>query len=749
MKRLLIVLALALPLFAQTENDTSCEIAVMPAATLLVPYFEVDATERLINARTTVFTVTNVTNTPQIASVTIWTSSGRPLLTFPIFLTGYDVQAINLLDVLRRGIIAPDFGTSNATTPGSRSLANSANPRFLPSAAANCARGVVPVNLPPALLAELQTALRDGRHLTGYVTIDVSATCTARTPAEEGYWDGLLYDNVLIGDWQIISPNPPAGNYAGGSAAVHLRAIPEGGPAGAATVSSLPLTFYDRLLPEGRRGTDRRQPLPSSFAARFTEGGAASFDTELIVWREEAGPLGDVVRFDEEGDATEQLSTVSLPVAASVHTASELFPPRGNEVGGWMYLDLGRQGWVVTRMSAEGRYATGIDATPLGNGCAPREPAPIGPVRADDSCDVAQLPAATLLLPFFEADVTAPPTVAPTTLFTVINTSNESRIARVTLWTDRAYPVLTFDMLLSGYDAEPINLRELLTGGRLPGECDGLPRTIPASLLNDVRSALTTGRFAGACGSESIGNAHAYAIGYATIDVVGNCSGRSPNELEALADLRFDNVLTGDWQHVQPNPALGNYAAGNAMVHIRANAEGALPRTFYSRFYGGTGRDRRQPLPSSFAARYIQGGTSGFLTDFLVWHEPTTPARGACASYAENGRTRVGELVRFDERENPTVHIPQTHFPGVPREYTLPVTGRIASQADFFPPLQSGDVAGWMYLDLSVQTREKTANQGWVISSMFAEGRYAAAFDAAALGNGCSAIPETTIGPLR
>ena len=745
----LLLLLLAFPAFAQTANDTSCDISVLPAATLLIPYFEVDAIDAASFGRTTIFTITNVTNAPQIATVTIWTQAGRPLFTFPVFLTGYDVQAINLIDVLRGGVIAPINGTSNATTPGDRSLANTANPRFLSSAAADCARGAVPVNLPPALLAEIARVLRNGRFLTGYVTVDVTATCSTVTPAEPWYWDAVLYDNVLIGDWQIIAPNPVTGNYTGGSAAVHLRAIPEGGRAGSATPSALPRTFYERLTPEIRRGTDRRQPLPSTFAARFIEGGSATFDTELIVWREEGGPLGDVVRFDEHGEGTGQRSTATLPAVSSVRTAGELFPPRGTDVGGWMHLDLGRQGWVVTRMTAEGRYATGIDATPLGNGCAAREPAAIGPVPADDSCDIAQLPAATLLLPFFEVDLSAPPSRALTTLFTVINTSGQSRIARVTIWTDRAYPVLTFDVALSPYDAEPVNLRDLLMAGRLPSACDGQPRTIPAELLNDVRTALTVGRLAGTCGTSGIGNMHANAIGYATIDVVGNCSGRAPSEREALADLRFDNVLTGDWQQVLPDTVSGNFASGNALVHIRATAEGAMPRTFYDRFYGGGGRDRRQPLPSSFAARYIQGGVGGFLTDFLVWHDAETAGGGSCESYATNDRTHLTRVVRFDERENPTVITPDI-FPSMPPpEYVLPVAGRMKSTDIFFPFLTSGDVAGWMYFDLSLSgpSIAHRPNQAWVTSSMSAEGRYAAAFDAAALGNGCSAVPGTTIGP--
>jgi hypothetical protein len=39
----------------------------------------------------------------------------------------------------------------------------------------------------------------------------------------------------------------------------------------------------------------------------------------------------------------------------------------------------------------------------------------------DDTCDIALLPAATLLLPYFEVDLNAPPGEGETTLFTILN----------------------------------------------------------------------------------------------------------------------------------------------------------------------------------------------------------------------------------------------------------------------------------------------------------------------------------------
>src|SRR3954470_12476854 len=108
-----------------TNNDDSCDIGVAPAATLLLPYFEVDVANRTQN---TLFTITNVSRLPQIAHVTVWTDWSFPVLDFNLFLTGYDVQALSMYDIIAKGIIAPRGaalpGTSSLTTPGSLSAPN-------------------------------------------------------------------------------------------------------------------------------------------------------------------------------------------------------------------------------------------------------------------------------------------------------------------------------------------------------------------------------------------------------------------------------------------------------------------------------------------------------------------------------------------------------------------------------------------------------------------------------------------------
>src|SRR5688572_15616326 len=101
---------------ATTNNDDSCDISVAPAATLLLPYFEV-AEDRA--GETTLFTITNVSQYPQIAHVVLWTDYSYPVIDFNIYLTGFDVQSINLFDLIWRedqGVIAPASGPKEVGT---------------------------------------------------------------------------------------------------------------------------------------------------------------------------------------------------------------------------------------------------------------------------------------------------------------------------------------------------------------------------------------------------------------------------------------------------------------------------------------------------------------------------------------------------------------------------------------------------------------------------------------------------------
>jgi hypothetical protein len=386
---------------ATTNNDDSCDIALQPAATLLLPYFEVDFNSPSVSAVQTLFTVQNVSPLPQIANVTLWTDWGYPALSFPIFLTGYDVQPVSLYDLFTRGTLP---GTSSGTivptnpTIGSQPGENSANPNFLAGAAAACAG--MPFALSPPVVADLQdlfTARRTaagvctqpvgGQHANaiGYATIDVVATCAAKNPGSSDYFGILLFDNTLTGDYQLIVPRGDR-SYAQGGTLVHIRAIPEGGAAGTFASTNLPYTFYDRYTRNLQaRTADRRQALPSAFVPRYIQGGTGGFNSTLKIWRETANagtcagadsasragdiPLGEVVRFDEHENATVLVSAIlgipparpSTSATASIPTSSNLFPlpATSGDVAGWIYLNLDNGG-SANYSAARGGFRPGV-----------------------------------------------------------------------------------------------------------------------------------------------------------------------------------------------------------------------------------------------------------------------------------------------------------------------------------------------------------------------------------------------------
>src|SRR5579864_4712784 len=81
-------------------------------------------------------------------------------------------------------------------------------------------------------------------------------------------------------------------------------------------------------------------------------------------------------------------------------------------------------------------------------------------------CTADAVPGATLLLPFFEVDLGNPNGL--TTLFAVNNASASAVLAHVVLWSDLSVPVLEFNVYLTGYDVQTVNLRDILVYGNLP-----------------------------------------------------------------------------------------------------------------------------------------------------------------------------------------------------------------------------------------------------------------------------------------
>lgn len=255
-------------------------------------------------------------------------------------------------------------------------------------------------------------------------------------------------------------------------------------------------------------------------------------------------------------------------------------------------------------------------------------------VVASATCSNGPVPAATLLIPFFEVDLDAAD--GRTTLFAVANTGDHETLAHVVLWTDWGVPTLAFDLFLAVDDVQSLNLRDLFAGvlpvtggGSFAGCTDPLTLpTLDAAAVTRLRRQHTGQPDAGNDCSGS-GRAGAdVAVGYLTVDVTQACSATivHPHQAGYFAAggtgiASNENLLVGDFFYVD---SAGNLAQGSEAVHIRADAArfGGQPATFYGAWIGDSGDDARAPLPTRHRARYLLGGAFDGGTELVVWIEP-------------------------------------------------------------------------------------------------------------------------------
>ena len=433
-----------------------CTIDDVPAATLLLPYFEVDLEN--IDCINTLFSINNASAAAAIAHVTVWTDQSIPTLDFDVYLTGYDVQTISVRDIFNgflprtadRGADAGD-ATSPSPPPGTTQAPN-VNPfagPFTPGSPTEFDFGgssgpcVAPYTNPVLdnfRITNLRAAHRGqnapayggclganyGDNLVrGYITIDSVTQCNLLFPSSATYFSGGIADNrnILWGDYFYVDP---VNNSAQGETLVHVESCPAPSVGdGADECPFVPgeYTFYGRYAAVA--GQDQREPLATTFASRFVQGGLFNGGTDLIVWRDSKtiptgvnGPYTcgavnrpawfplnqtDVVAFDEQENPQDLCFTgdVVSPPLGGAQTCFPLEAQRvslsgGNVIGsdpaptadfGWIYLYLNTnvsgvtypaadpnvaQAWVTTLMSAEGRFSVGYDAIQLDSACAPR-----------------------------------------------------------------------------------------------------------------------------------------------------------------------------------------------------------------------------------------------------------------------------------------------------------------------------------------------------------------------------------------
>src|SRR5262249_3535028 len=155
----------------------------------------------------------------------------------------------------------------------------------------------------------------------------------------------------------------------------------------------------------------------------------------------------------------------------------------------------------------------------------------------------------TLLLPYFE--VAFPKKIGAKgsgidTIFSINNASRFAVLTHVTIWSDLAVPVTVFNVYLTGYDVQEIDLRDVLNGhlprtaspGQDPNDpisphgplsqdityasCGGqlpYPDPLPVETIEHIRAALT-GKMSpllGKCLGRDFGEKKPIARGYVTI----------------------------------------------------------------------------------------------------------------------------------------------------------------------------------------------------------------------------------------
>lgn len=403
----------------------------------------------------------------------------------------------------------------------------------------------------------------------------------------------------------------------------------------------------------------------------------------------------------------------------------------------------------------------------------------VAPAANAEICTIDNVPAATLLLPYFEVDLGN--TSGVTTTFSINNSSATAILAHVVVWSDLSVPVLDFDVYLTGYDVVPVNMRDVLNGvlprtasaGQDPGDtisnkgpisqdinfasCSGkLPiGDLNATFVAHLQASLTgapSSILGNLCAGQNLGDN--IARGYVTVDTVNACSLLFPGDPGYFASglATNQNVLWGEWSMVD---ATNNYAFGDPLVAIEAapgtgsGVTGSYPATFapgdytfYGRYVAGTANDFREPLGTTFAARYLVGGSFSGGTDYIVWRDSKVnqePFR--CGTTPGWYPLPAAQVVMFDEEENPAVPEGCQVSPCTTVEFT-PFPAETQRVAVGSTELQTPFNFGWTWLNLNHTLASGDpfpgVAQAWVVDVKNSEGRFETGQQATQLDSACN-----------
>lgn len=338
-------------------------ISDVPAATLLLPYFEVDLANP--GGRTTRFWVNNASATAVLAHVTIWSDLSVPVLAFNMYFTGYDMQLVDMRDILN--------GKFPATASAGQDIGDQISPKGVLSQDINFAScgGQLPFTTLPQFYIDYMRAALTGQFSSfnggcagtpsaglarGYITIDTVNNCTLRFPGSPGYFSpggtgDATNQNILWGEYVYINSNAQ-GQGGSGAPMVSIEALATD------PITSTPgnYTFYGRYV--AWSAADNREPLATNFAGRFVRN-----QTSAVVWRDPKVfqavftcgnlpswyPLGReaFALFDEQEHITVRTGSLNSPASTGL-----AFPAATQKVlvgsgqlpspyaSGWIYMNL-------------------------------------------------------------------------------------------------------------------------------------------------------------------------------------------------------------------------------------------------------------------------------------------------------------------------------------------------------------------------------------------------------------------------
>jgi hypothetical protein len=384
-------LLLGLP--TSSVSASTCEIEPRPAATLLLPYFEVDLADP--NGVDTHVSVHNASSRSDlVAKVEIWSDFGVPVGGFNVYLPRNGAVALDLRQVLNCSLPS---GAPPPTSPYAASCAGA-----IPLPAATCAAFDWKKSLTGLastyLGGKCASAPLGDSIARGFVTIDTMNACTSQYQGQPGFFTpggggSASNANQLWGDFALVDPGDA---IAFADTLVHIEAD------AADARTSLPgnPTFYGKFV--GWTAADNREPLPAAMRGRFVNSNLFDDGTDLLVWHDSkvvsggfncgATPAGfpfgqtSAMFFAMTGALSADLSAGQpFPrMTQRVHVGSSALPVPTAQ--GWVHLNFNYlqpasagsppadprldQGWLVTSAARRGSFTAGAAGIQTSSGCA-------------------------------------------------------------------------------------------------------------------------------------------------------------------------------------------------------------------------------------------------------------------------------------------------------------------------------------------------------------------------------------------